>query len=352
MQQPTTASAASTNPEITPAVAMALLESFPDALVITDRAGTITLVNQLAQQLFGYHRDELVGQPVEMLLPIADRPAHVVHRRRYSAKPTARQMGQQLDLRGRRADGSEFPAEVSLSPSAAGDGHIIAAVRDVTARLERHTEQHANHELQALVADRERIARDLHDTAIQNLFGVGLALQGLATRTPPDLQDRLADIIDRQDAVIREIRTAIFGLTTRRTVHGSVIDQVRALVEESARILQHRPALRTSGAIDSATDHRVAEQLIPTLREALSNVAHHAQATQVDVDLDLADGQLRLRVADNGIGLPHPNGGHAVGGLRNLADRAEALGGTLTLEPNTPEDAARPGTTLTWTVPC
>jgi PAS domain S-box-containing protein len=114
-----------------------LLESAPDAMVIHDQKGNIALINAQAERLFGCTRSELVGQPVEVLIPERFRTAHVQHRAAYSSHPQARLMGAGRQLVGRRKDGSEFPAEVSLSPIESNDGVLIAsAIRDITARLE------------------------------------------------------------------------------------------------------------------------------------------------------------------------------------------------------------------------
>src|SRR5712675_2727004 len=122
-----------------------LLEAAPDAMVCVNGDGRIALVNAQAERLFGYGRDELVGQPVEMLVPDGVRAVHPGHRAGYVADPKLRPMGAGMELAGRRRDGSTFPAEISLSAIDSGDGILItAAVRDATERL-------------AIQAERERL---------------------------------------------------------------------------------------------------------------------------------------------------------------------------------------------------
>jgi PAS domain S-box-containing protein len=119
-----------------------LLEAAPDAMVCVDGDGRIALVNAQAERLFGYGRDELVGQPVEILVPDAVRAVHPAHRAGYTTDPRPRPMGAGMELAGRRRDGSTFPAEISLSAIDTEEGLlVIAAVRDVTERLEVQAER-------------------------------------------------------------------------------------------------------------------------------------------------------------------------------------------------------------------
>ena len=112
-----------------------LLESAPDAMVIVNRAGQIEIVNAQTEKMFGYTRQELLGQAVEILVPKRFRDHHISHRDTFSSAPRTREMGAGLELLGRRKDGTEFPVEVSLSPLKAGEGTLISsAIRDVTDR--------------------------------------------------------------------------------------------------------------------------------------------------------------------------------------------------------------------------
>ncbi|HEX6422036.1 MAG TPA: GAF domain-containing protein [Acidimicrobiales bacterium] len=201
-----------------------------------------------------------------------------------------------------------------------------------------------------LVEDRERIARDLHDTVIQRLFAIGLSLEGAARLVRSDADravSRISGAVDDIDLTVKHIRSAIFGLETSMAGNAEgVRTRLLALVRESDDTLGFEPRVLFDGPIDTAVDDRLANDLVATLREALSNAARHAQASRVDVAVVAHDGELRLTVTDDGVGPPldrEARGGH---GLRNMATRAAAFGGSAELRPG----AAR-GSVLTWRVP-
>ena len=143
-----------------------LLESAPDAMVIIDEQGTIAVVNYQAEEMFGYDREELLGQPVEALLPERMRMRHKQHRRNYAGKPTLRPMGIGLELYALHKDGSEFPVEISLSPVTTSVGNFVSSViRDVTERKQLEAEIHAAREAAELAnkANSAFLAAASHD---------------------------------------------------------------------------------------------------------------------------------------------------------------------------------------------
>ena len=199
----------------------------------------------------------------------------------------------------------------------------------------------------ALTEDRERIARDLHDTVIQRLFATGMSLQGAVGLVRSDAATAAARIdqaIDDLDVTIREIRTAIFGLEQPAARRKGLRADIFAVLHECAAALGFEPRVVLDGPIDSAVPPGVADALLATLREALTNVAKHANATLVDVDVTVGDDVL-LRIRDNGVGLVAPRSpeGH---GLTNMSVRAERLAGTFGIE-----DGSAGGTTVTWRAP-
>jgi PAS domain S-box-containing protein len=321
-----------------------VVDAMPDGVVIVDAAGEMVLVNREMERLLGYDREEMLGNTVEMLLPIEIHDAHVAHRRGFRANPHRRSMGAGLDLSAQRKDGSVFPVEISLAPAqVAGEPVVIATVRDVTANRQADEDLAAARQRVLLAEDHERIARDLHDTVIQRLFASGLSLQSVLPTVPDMAKVKIERILDDQDDAIRELRTAIFGLASKRSAGRTVRVVVNDLVDESARVLGFRPTLHFSGVLDTIDEPTTAE-VAAVVREALSNVARHARARKVEVTLRHADQELSLVVSDDGEGIP---GSHRLGsGLLNMHDRAERMGGSCSVT-----SGENTGTIVRWQIP-
>jgi two-component system, NarL family, sensor histidine kinase DevS len=238
---------------------------------------------------------------------------------------------------GRRHGAPAFPPDraevVSSFATQAGVALELAARRADAERL-------------TLFEDRDRIARDLHDLVIQRLYATGMSLEGtMPMISRPEVKSRVSNAVDAMDETIKDIRATIFALQARdhADAQPDIWSTIVAVVEEMTPVLGFAPSLRLGAGLRTQVAGEVAEQMLAVLREALSNAARHAQASQVDVTVDISpDGMLSAQVTDNGIGLP--DGGRR-SGLRNLASRAEKLGGELLLTP------ADPGTRLDWRVP-
>ncbi len=321
-----------------------VVEAMPDGVVIVNHAGEMLLVNREMERLLGYSRGELLGQQVEMLMPLDARGAHVAHRTKYQSAPARRGMGRGLQLVARRADGTTFPVEIALAPAiVAGATVIIATVRDVTANRLADSELESARQRVMLAEDHERIARDLHDTVIQRLFAAGLTLQSVIPTVPDTAKEKIERIIDDQDDAIRELRTAIFGLSSKRSAGRTIRVVVNDLVDDAARVLGFRPTLHFNGVLDSI-DQEVTAEVAAVVREALSNVARHSRAHKVEVSLSHVGERLNVMISDDGAGIPSS---HRLGsGLLNMYDRAARLGGACTV--NSGEGT---GTTVRWQVP-
>ena len=207
---------------------------------------------------------------------------------------------------------------------------------------------HAQVHDMALLEDRERIGRDLHDTVIQRLFATGMSLQGTArlVRSDPDeALTRIEAAIDDLDLTVKHIRTAIFGLERTRPTTEGLRTRVLSIAREASGSTGFEPRVLLDGPLDATVDDGLAAELLATLREALSNVARHAAASRVDVTVAVDAERLQLTVADDGVGPPAEDAPRGKG-LANMGERAERLGGSCTVGV-----AHSGGTLLTWTVP-
>jgi len=323
--------------------ALALVDAAPDGIVVVDATGHIVFANLQMTELFGYQRDTLVGLPVDELLPERFRGAHHAHRAHYRVDPRSRAMGSHNVLFGRHQDGTEFPVEISLSPLRSTPNlQVVAAVRDVSQRLEAEAQLRRTERELSQLEDRERIARDLHDLTIQRLFAAGMSLQAAHAQSNQDaVRDRVGAVIDDLDDTIRELRSVIFGLQPDLGGSGLRMEIARVVADESLA-LGFEPRLRLDGLIDSVDDN-VAKELLATLREAISNVARHAEASSVEISVQCGESVI-VRVLDDGRGMP--DDASAGNGIRNMTHRAAGLGGVCRV-------SARPGggTLLEWQVP-
>ncbi|MBB5119774.1 signal transduction histidine kinase [Streptomyces eurocidicus] len=236
------------------------------------------------------------------------------------------------------------PAERTLAAQFAAQ----AALALVLAEAQRDRER------LAVFEDRDRIARDLHDLVIQRLFATGLMLESAQRQAVvPEVKVKVGQAVDELDVTIQEIRTAIFALQQGPAEAPAGL-RTRVLRElgTAAVPLGFQPSASFLGAVDAKVGELTGKNLIAALREALSNAFRHARASRMEVVVDatatLPDGRdaVRLTVADDGVGIP---AGGRRSGLRNLAKRAESLGGSSSYGPGLGEDGG--GTRVVWEAP-
>lgn len=227
----------------------------------------------------------------------------------------------------------------------AADEKVVVALAGAAGVAIENVRLHAQVQALAVLADRERIARDLHDTVIQRLFATGMSLQAAVRRlaAAPEVAERIQQAVDDLDDTIRDIRGAIFALQAHERGEHSLRVAIYALAAEATSGLGFEPRVHLDGPIDSAVADSVGDELLKTLREALSNIARHAGATVVDVRVR-AGADLSLLVTDNGRGLQDER--QRGNGLGNMTARAQGLRGTCTVE-----NRAGGGVAVAWRVP-
>jgi len=198
----------------------------------------------------------------------------------------------------------------------------------------------------ALLEDRSRIARDLHDHVIQRLFGAGLGLQGVAGRiSDADSRRAVLEHVDTLDAAIKEIRTAIFAMTSDRDADApSLRHRVIEVMSDAAPMLAEHPRLTFDGPVDLLVPAAMIDDVVAVTREGLANVAKHASATFASVVISVDGDRVVVTIEDDGKGLSDLQVRQS--GTANLDRRAQLWGGAFELKARVPR-----GTTLQWTVP-
>ncbi len=195
-----------------------------------------------------------------------------------------------------------------------------------------------------VASEHERIGRDLHDTVIQRLFALGMGLQSIQRLTTGPVAERIDRVVDGLDEVIRNIRETIFHLERPAMATSGLrltVTEIAAAAEEQ---LGFSPRIGFQGPVDSVTGAQLQVHVVAVLTETLSNVARHANASAVEVVVAAEGGTLLVSVADDGVG--PPSGRTAGNGLRNIAERAHALSGSVSVTGRTPS-----GTLVEWRVP-
>jgi signal transduction histidine kinase len=202
-------------------------------------------------------------------------------------------------------------------------------------------------EQMVMLEERDRIARDLHDHVIQELFSVGLGLESIAGNLDgsPEVARRIIGKVEEIDRAIKRIRTSIFALRggLMSTPGEGLRNRILQVAGDVTTVLGFAPAVSFAGLVDTVVDTELTDDVIACVRESLTNVGRHARASSASVDVELVGSQLIIQVADNGVGMPDQPTRRS--GIANLAKRAEKHGGSLRFSPR-----EGGGTLLEWTV--
>lgn len=298
-------------PEETDAYFRALLESAPDAMIIVDRKGAISIVNAQAERMFGYTREELLGNHIEMLLPERFRGRHVDHRREYIGKPEPRPMGRGFELAALRKDGSEFPVEISLSPTRASTGNFVwSVIRDVTERKEMEQEINAARQEaeRANKANSAFLAAASHDLR-QPVQALNL-LNGALRRTVRD--ERALEMIQSQEHSLTAMTNLLNSLLDiSRLDAGAVTPEleefpVQRLIDrlsaEFSRQARQKGLVFSAGSC-GAIVHSDPNLLTEIIQNLVSNAIRYTHEGSVRLECELSDGECHVRVVDTGIGI-------------------------------------------------
>jgi PAS domain S-box-containing protein len=347
----------------TEATFRALLEAAPDAMVVVNDQGRITLVNSQAERMFGYVRDDLIGQSVDLLVPEQFRGRHPEHRQRYTADPRPRPMGASLELRGCRRDGSEFPVEISLSPVVTGDGSlVISAIRDISERqrfeeVRREMESRTRSEAEVRRLNEVLERRVSERTA--ELAASNRELESFTYSVSHDLRAPLRHIDGFGRLLAEEAGTALsekarhyLGRMREGTeVMGRLVDDLLNLAQVGRQDLRRRPidlsaladdvvAGLASEAEGRAVEWRIAKLptvnadpglmrvvLVNLLANALKYTRGRAPAT-IAVVAGVVDGLPIIEVTDNGVGFDTRYADKLFGVFQRLhrADQFEGTG--------------------------
>ena len=325
----------------------AVFEASPDGIVVVDDGGVIRDVNPQVETLFGWAREEVLGEKVEMLIPEVFRTAHAEHRKRFVRNPHSRPMGAGMELQGRRRDGSDFHAEISLSPWETHEGfHVICSVRDVTERKRLHDFSLAA--MRASEEERQRIARELHDDTAQRLATLMLRVRLLSNEKDADARQA------RLDEFREELLEATEGI--KRVARGLRPPELEEIGLEAAllahvRGLREGAGLEVHAEVDSVNhllnaDAKLA--LYRVVQEALSNVLRHAGTGKARLEVGSELDSVYAIVADEGPGFSHGLAQKTGGGLglTGMQERAMMIGGRVDIE-----SIPGSGTTIRLNVP-
>lgn len=312
----------------------AVVEAAPDGILLVDADGRIRELNPRAEEMFGYDREELLGEEVERLVPGASREAHRRERREYVRDPEPRPMGIGMELRGVRSDGREFPVEISLSPLRRDDGLlVVATVRDVSQRT--RLRDFGAGALRAAEEERRRISRELHDDVAQRVATLLIRLRIAERETDRDGQAELIrELRDELVECSEAIRRIARGLRPPALGDAGVATAIRSHVRERTDDSGLQVELEGE-PVDALLDDEGKLVLYRVVQEALSNVLRHAGASRARITLTRSDGHVVAEVEDDGRGfdLEGPvealNGGL---GLVGMKERAHIVGGKLEID--------------------
>ncbi len=317
----------------------AVFEASPDAMLVVDSEGVVRDLNAQALSMFGWSREEMEGSGVERLVPADSRSRHERHRRGYAEAPRPRPMGQGLELQALRKDGTAFPVEISLSPGklASGAEHVICTIRDLSGW---HRMRWLSR-MKVIAAENERrhLSRELHDEFLQFLVAFKIRGKLLVDETDRGERERAwAVIADEILNAIRGVKRMIRGLRSPKLQRQGLVPALATLFRDARKV--HGVTIHASLSLKWVADELEPLTVLALYRivqEAVTNAATHAKVSEAAVTLRSEGGMIIAEIRDEGCGfeLPDrgaaPEDGHVGLGLIGMRERAEAVGGSLTV---------------------
>ena len=307
-----------------------IVEAAPDGIVLVNPGGQISMINPQTEHMFGYSQQELIGQPVEILVPDRFRKGHIDHRSAYSKRLVARPMGEGLELYAVRKDGSELPVEISLSPIETVDGTVIlTTIRDLTERKQLAEQIR----WATVLEERSRMARDVHDTLAQGFTGIVLNLEAAeeeAENLSEEVRHRIRRARDVARQSLEEVRRSILALSSSLPVRGDLANSLREFVARYSSSTKTCVSFSVQGT-PRHLDPAIEENLLRIAQQATDNALQQARASSIRIELAFDETTVQLTITDDGQGFD-VNKAARGSGLTGMRERAKEIGGKFELK--------------------
>jgi two-component system, NarL family, sensor histidine kinase UhpB len=324
-----------------------IVQNSMDAIITIDITGQILIFNHTAEEVFGYTVQQALGMHLGALLPHAFRTAHEEHVKRFAQSgATSRKMGGSTTLYGLRANGEQFPLEASISRSVDREAVLLTViVRDISERMKTQQQlKRAQMQLRELSLasqtareqEKARISRELHDELGQSLTALKMDLAWLQTQTTntqePAVAERIKTMQNMLDSTVAATRRIAADLRPLILDDLGLLAALEWITQDFSRRTSIRCHLHVEDAM-AQIDTRIQSALYRAVQEVLTNVARHAHATNVTIDLTQNEAGVHLCMRDDGCGMTlEDQKKHNSFGLLGMRERVYILGGTMLIE--------------------